>query len=270
MTLRFARDGNGRTFLSRQYAAYPFHVCKMLYQDDVSPGIGTVYAQSCSGGHYEHDTHSIVLDAEEGAEAHFSTQASTIVHSMTGGTARQNMDIRAARGSFLEVLPDPQILFPSASLVTTTRITAAPDAAVLFSDAFLTHDHTQSDLHPQSYRSEIIVMDEAGRRRAVDRVFLDHQAFSTPSPGVTGRFAAQGTLIVIAPASRFNMAGELPPGITDDPNGVMIGTSLLPAGVGRLFRILAEDGASLRTGMFACWRWTRLALTGHEPAQRRK
>lgn len=270
MSLRFSRDGNGRTYLSHQYAAYPFHVCKLLYQDRQAPGMGTVYAQSCSGGLYEHDRHSISLVAEEGAEAHFSTQASTVVHSMTGGTARQDIDIRAAQSSFLEVLPDPQILFPGAGFATATRIAVGPGAAVMFSDAFLTHDPSHAGGIPQSYRSEIVITDLGSKRRAIDRVFLDRQTFTSPSPGVMGQFAAQGTLLVIADPARLCKTEMPPPGVREDQRQPLIGTSLLPSGAGRIFRILAADGASLRQAMQSCWRWSRLALTGVEPEGRRK
>ncbi len=71
--LAFAKDGRGRTFLSRQYAGYPFHVCKTLYEDDALPGMGTIYTQSSAGGLYEHDRHAIEILSKAGAQAHVTT-----------------------------------------------------------------------------------------------------------------------------------------------------------------------------------------------------
>src|SRR5437763_6374150 len=63
LALEFSRDPRGRTFLSRQYAAYPFHICRTQYLDARSE-LATVYIQSCSGGLYENDRLQIEVAAQ--------------------------------------------------------------------------------------------------------------------------------------------------------------------------------------------------------------
>jgi urease accessory protein len=268
LALAFTRDTRGRTFLSRQFAGYPFHVCKTLYEDDALPGMGTIYTQSCAGGVYEHDRHLIEITAKAGAQAHVTTQASTIVHSMVQGSAVQDTIIRADAGSFLEVLPDPQILFPQASYSGTARIIANDGAVVVFSESFLTHDPDESARMPRAYASEIIVERSDGKLLAIDRLKLDADTFRQPAPGTLGKFRCCGTLLVIAPG-RMPLSGA-PPGITATDDGFALGMSLLPHGAGYLFRVLACDGVRLKRALFHCWSWSRLALIGTAPQARRK
>lgn len=268
LSLTFAPDPRGRTFLARQFASYPFHVCKVLYDDADRQGMGTIYTQSSAGGLFEHDRHLIEIAANEGAEAHVTTQASTIVHSMKAGVARQTTSIFAGGESFLEVLPDPQILFPQSSYEGISRIHMAEGATCIVSDSFLTHDPTGNGGMPLRYRSEIIVENGSGRAIAIDRLQVDEQAFHNPAPGVMGLFKACGTMLVLSPrrASALDISS-----IADvTPAGALIGTSLLPSDAGHLFRILAADGAELKRSMFACWSVARTALVGRAPIARRK
>lgn len=260
------KDSRGRTFLSRQFASYPFHVCKVLYQDDALPGLGTIYTQSCAGGLYEHDRHSVEITANAGSQVHVTTQASTIVHSMNHGRAVQDTAIRAEPGSYLEVLPDPQILFPHSSYSGTTRLTACDGSAVLFSESFLTHDPNGEGRLPHAYRSEIAIERPDGKLLALERMNLGQEAFEASVPGVLGGFGACGTLLVIAP-------GRMPlarPTLEFTADGSKIGMSALPHGAGHFFRVLAADGVRLKSALFHCWSWCRAALTGSSPQARRK
>ncbi|HZF35124.1 MAG TPA: urease accessory protein UreD, partial [Candidatus Angelobacter sp.] len=80
--ITFARDPGGRTYVRRQHVSYPYHVCRALTFAGDPPGMATLYLQSCAGGIYRDDRLRERIVAEEGAAAHLTTQASTIVHSM--------------------------------------------------------------------------------------------------------------------------------------------------------------------------------------------
>lgn len=270
LAVDFASDATGRTFLRRQYAGYPFHVCKLLYQDTHCPGLGTLYAQSCSGGIYQDDHHSVDIVARPGAQAHVTTQASTIVHSMPKGVAIQDVRLVAEPGAYLEFLPDPQILFPESCLRASARIAAGADAVVVFSDSFLCHDPQGAGRLPGSYRSEITVTDDTGRVLAIDRLVLDSQTFAGRLPGVLGAFRAQGTLMLV---SRSALPAESVASLqraTGPHDEALVGMSELPNGAGWMFRILAADGLALRRAMHACWHSIRCTLKGHAPMPRRK
>lgn len=268
LSLTFAPDPQGRTFLARQFASYPFHVCKVLYDDVDRQGMGTIYTQSSAGGLYEHDRHLIEIVAGEGAEAHVTTQASTIVHSMKSGVARQTATINVGPGSFLEVLPDPQILFPQSSYEGISRIRMAEGGTCIVSDSFLTHDPLARGSMPLRYCNEIIVENGDGRAIAIDRLHIDEQTFHNPSPGVMGRFKACATMMVLLPSHACSLDFSDLADVSLD--GALIGTSVLPSNAGHLVRILAVDGVQLKQSMFACWSVVRTTMLGRAPTKRRK
>jgi len=270
LDLAFAADADGRSYLHRQYASYPFHVCRVHYHDKDHPGLATLYVQSCSGGIYEDDRLDVTLAAAEGAEAYVSTQAATVVHSMPSGSASQRVRIECEIGSYLEYLPDPQILFPGSRCRSEIAVRLSGDAVSLVSDSFLTHDPAGRDEMFSAYFSEIVVEDETGKALAIDRLKVDGQAFRESCPGISGRFKAQGTLIVAGldfPMS--GVAAELHK-IRLDRDVALIGCSLLPNSAGILVRVLAADGAALKLALHQAWCAARLALKGSVPQERRK
>ena len=119
--LEFACDAGGATYLHRQRVGYPFHVGRSLKMAGDPAGMPTLYLQSCSGGIFEGDELRLRIAAGEGAAAHVATAASTVVHSMVGRSASQQVEIHAQTGSLLEYLPDPAILFPHAKLASGVR-----------------------------------------------------------------------------------------------------------------------------------------------------
>ena len=155
LDLAFAADGDSRTYVQRQYASYPFHVCRVHYHDKDHPGLATLYVQSCSGGIYEDDRLDLTLSTAQGAEAHVSTPAATVVHSMSAGSAIQRVRIACEGGSYLEYLPDPQILFPGSRCRSEIAVRLSGDAVALVSDRSshtIQRDETACS-HPISARS---------------------------------------------------------------------------------------------------------------------
>ena len=194
LDLAFGADADGRSFLRRQYASYPFHVCRPQFQDRTLPGLATLYLQSCSGGLYEDDRLDVGIAMGHGAEAHVSTQAATVVHTMPNGHAEQTVRLRAEAGSYLEYLPDPQILFPGSRCRSTISVALGGDGIAVVSDSFLQHDPTGKDGTFAAYCSEIVIGTADGEVLAIDRLKVDGGAFQAKQPGVSGVFAAQGRL----------------------------------------------------------------------------
>ena len=67
LALTFSCDGDGRTYLDRQFASYPFHVCRPHYFPHDAPGMATLYVQSSAGGLYQEDAHDIEIVAKDDA-----------------------------------------------------------------------------------------------------------------------------------------------------------------------------------------------------------
>ena len=178
LDLGFAVDADGRSYVHRQYASYPFHVCRVHYHDKDHPGLATLYVQSCSGGIYEDDRLDVTLAAARGAEAYVSTQAATVVHSMPSGSASQRVRIECEGGSFLEYLPDPQILFPGSRCRSEIAVRLSGDAVALVSNSFLSHDPAGRDEHIRG-------LFQRDRRRRRNRQGSRHRSIEGERRGVS-------------------------------------------------------------------------------------
>lgn len=270
LSVEFATDPSGRTYLHRQFAAYPFHVCRPLYLDAGSPGLSTLYIQSCSGGLYEHERLSASIVAAPRTEAHVTTQAPTVVHSMRNGSADQDVVLEAQDGAYLEYLPDPQILFPGSRCVSVIKARVAETATVLMWDSFLNHDPDGLGRFYAGYTSVVEVLDLGGKLLAVDRLKLAPALAPLYAIGTNGAFNVQGTIIVASRDARLEeIVGALRQ--LDMPYALATsGVSRLPNTAGLIVRVLACDGAMLARVMTEIWCMMRRALRGSLPGARRK
>lgn len=268
--IEFARAPAGETFLCRQHAAYPYHLCRPHRFAGDPEGMATLYTQSCAGGIYAGDRLEERITVRRDARAQVTTQAASIVHSMVGSSAAQSIRIDAEPGSFVEYLPDPLILFPQASLETKLTIAVAESATVIACDAFLMHDPDARGGAFDRLATEIVAEASDGTLLALDRLEIAGAALQRGLAGIAGAYRAHGALWIL---SRERPAEELVEALRErlaEVAGIYAGASLLPNQAGAAVRLLAEDGVALRAGLFAAWAAARLALTGRLPEPRRK
>ena len=267
----FAPDSGGKSYLARQYACYPFHLCRAQYLDPDLPEMASLYVQTSAGGIYAGDRLDVEIRTEAGARAHVTTQASSIAYRMPDGEARQRIRLSGGPGSLLEYLPDPTILFPEARLRSATTLEPAPGALIIAGDSFLPHDPDGAG-RPFAYcAGETRVVDPEGRLLSLDRFHFDGAAWTSGAAGVNGERLMQGTLLAAGDAAAPETLLEaLREGLAKAPPAVYAAASALPNRCGAWARLLAADGAELTETMHALWVALRAAVTGHPPARRRK
>lgn len=270
LELVFKRAGSGKTFIDGQYSSYPFHVCRALYLDDAVPGMATVYTQSSSGGLYTQDCLRATMHVGTQAQAHLTTQASTIVHRATRGVAEQEVFIEVEEGALAEYLPDPVILLPDADLVSRLRVRAEHSATVILFDAFLGHDPDGKGRPFGGMHSEVVIENKAGRSLVIDRFQATGRDLANPAPGITGGYGCQGTVMAFCPSHDMVRLLEASRTVAAACKDVAIGTSFLPGACGVWARIMAQDGADLKEAMIRVWTCLRTELTGSPPEIRRK
>ncbi|MGI9302510.1 MAG: urease accessory protein UreD [Gammaproteobacteria bacterium] len=270
LRLVFSADPNRRTYLHRQRASYPFHVCRALYLDPDLPGMATIYAQSSSGGIYEGERLSVDVRACPQARAHITTQASTIVHEMSTGEAHHEINLIAESDSLIEYLPDPLILFPDARLHSMTTVEITRGATVILGDAFLSHDPEDRGRSFDLLENELAIRDSSGRLLVRDRFRVTGQQLKKGQPGITGEHSHVAT--VVAATERLP-ADVLSSAMRDALNAcpdVYAGISALPDDAGVWARLLATHGAPLKSAVTDLWSALRYQLTGAAPGRRRK
>ncbi len=272
--LAFRRAPDGHTFIAHQRSGYPFHICRPHRDEGDPAGMATMYLQSVSGGVFEHDRLTMDFAAEARAAVHLTSQASTIVHAMTGGEARIATTLEAGPGAVLEYLPEATILFPGAALVSTTRVRAARDAVVLVGESFIAHD---PDGGPEGcaapfrqVTTDVLLEDDGGALLARDRQAMSGTAFQAMSIGRDPAFTSCGTVFLWAPTADLPaLQGAIDDAIAALPD-VYAGVSPLPGGCGLSLRFVAVDGVSLQAAWRAGWSAVREVLFGAPPRPRRK
>lgn len=266
----FGRAPGGRTFLRRQFAAYPFHICRPHYFAGDPTDMVTLYLQSLSGGIYEHERLSLAIAAEPGTQAHVTSQASTIVHSMETGHAELAVSIEADDRALVEFLPDPLILFPRARLCSAVKVRRHDGATVICSDAFLAHDPEGADRSFDSLDSRLDVEDWEGRLLARDRFVLTGEMHRSRRSAERRNYGALASIVVLTGSAQLEPLLDTLRSALDGLPETYAGASALPNDCGLRARILSADGASLRVAMHAAWSAVREAVTGVRPQRRRK
>ena len=267
----FATAPGGKSYLARQYASYPFHLCRAQYLDPKLPEMASLYLQTSAGGLYAGDRLSVEISTEAGAKAHVTTQASSLAYRMPNGEARQRIHLSAGPGSLLEYLPDPTILFPEARLRSAIALEPAPGALIIAGDSFLPHDPDGGGRPFAFCAGETRVVGSGGRLLSLDRFHVDGAAWTAGTAGVSGNRHMQGTLVAAGDgAAPEALLEALREELAKAPAAVYGAASTLPNGCGAWARLLAADGAELTETMTLLWSALRASVTGHPPARRRK
>jgi urease accessory protein len=271
LELDFKAGPDGRTYIARQYADYPYHICKAQYLDASPAGMATLYLQSCSGGLFEGDHLSFTVRAGARTGVHLTSQASTIVHSARGGgKANLRGTIIAMPGSLVEYLPDPAILFPSSRLEARLDFQLGKGASVIVSDSFLLHDPSCKGGVPGLLDSTLNVTLADGTLIARDRMRIEGRAWHADRPGIFGQWKCYGIILIFtSEVSCSTLCSEIRDAIS--PMGdVYVGASMLSEARGVCARFLGRDAVPLREAMAAAWKAARKLLCGSQPVPRRK
>ncbi len=268
--LVFSRDPVGRTYVSRQYMPYPFHICRPLYIEHDPPGMATLYVQSCAAGLQQHDDLRTSLVVGSDAQVHYTTATPTIVHSMEEDQAKQETWIEAYPESLTEFLPEPLILFPRSRLRSSLYVSAHESSSVIAGESFLLHDYSGADGVFDWFESELKIQRPGGTALARDRFRITGNLFRERRPGVNGEFVAQGSFVVLA-GEKFTeaMIGAFRDELGSSTD-VYAGVSALRDRCGVWTRLLAPNGLALRGAMTTAWVAARKLLTGLSPTPRRK
>ncbi|PLX75658.1 MAG: urease accessory protein ureD [Azoarcus sp.] len=268
--IAFSKAPSGATYISQQEVGYPFHLGRTLKLPDDPAGMAAVYLQSCSGGIFAGDNLHVRLNAGPGSQAHVSTGAATVVHSMLEQSAHQTVSLIAEAGALLEYLPLTTILFPRTRLHSQVNVTLHPQAIVMLSDAFCFHTPQGANDEFGHYRADMEVRSPCGHLLAGDRLAINGEDLRRHLPGVSDEFEALATFMLIG---RGLPVDKLKAALRDALSGLpgsYVGVSALPNDCGISSRIMGADAVVLRNALHAAWACARQHLTGIKPRVRRK
>lgn len=256
------RTFGGCTHLMRQYTPHPFHITRPFWHPGDPQGMATLYLQSSSGGLYGGDDLGLAVRVGEGAAAHVTTQAATIVHDARGKDAtQQSIALEVEAGGWLEYLPDPAILMSGSALVNRVSATVGEGARLLMADAQLCHDPA-GDGRPFAHLDSRLSLAGPEGARMTDQFTLEGADW----PARTGGARCAGMILAAgSPAAGRAMFDAL-----EEIAGVYAGLSEFAERDFSLLRFLADDGVSMNRALTAAWVAARRVLTGAQPHARRK
>lgn len=266
LSLQFANNIEGKTYLESQYASYPFHICRTQYYDNDPYGMANIYIQSASGGIYENENLSTDVIASAQSHSHVTTQASTIVHSMPNGMAHQNININASDHAYTEYISDPLILFPESNLRSNINVHIDETSTAVIADAFLLHFLNGEDDLFRQFSSSLQIYTEDSELLVKD-VYL-----ANPGNFIHNqrKYISMGTISII---NRANLDDSLLASLQtlmQTNNDIYGGATLLPNHCGIIMKFLAPDGVALKKAMIESWVMIRESLVNIKPKIRRK
>ena len=270
LILDFTKGPDANTYLSHQHGSYPFHICRAQYLDATPRGMATLYMQSCSGGIFRGDDLAVQVSASQAAEAHLTTQASTIVHCTNGVTARQHVHLNIQDGSYLEYCPEPTILFPGAGFCNSVEIKMGSDSAVLLWESFLFHAPEHIPGTFDVLETTATVKDTCGKVLALDRMVVDGDTFLQADVGGMNGMSCLATVMFIAPDSDCLALMDQARIVVQRAPAAYAAVSQLPDRCGFWSRIIAPDPICMRSALAAVWHAIRLDRYRHAPAMRKK
>jgi urease accessory protein len=255
------------TQLVRRRVRWPYALTTSFRLDAAPADMLTIVLQSASGAIVAGDRIAHRIEAGPGAALHVTSQAATAVHAMPVGTwAEDSGQLIVRENAFVELLPEPRVLFPRAELVQRLVIDIERGAVAIVGDGFLTHDPAGHDELFRRLAAETIIRDGTGRVLAVDRLDV-----SGPAIGRSD-WRAHGWLAVLCWPERLDVETAiraLDSALT--PIACLYaGVSPLPHDTGIGVRLAARNGEALRLGVQAAWVSARRLLTGSAPPSRRK
>jgi urease accessory protein len=211
--------------------------------------------QSLAGGIFENDSLNVTIHCRPGSMVHCTSQASTIVHSMSVGRASYRVDIDIENDAFAEFMPDPVILFPGAHFSSSIALRTWPSGELILCDSILAHDPFDSNGSFSQYKSELIVTDESSVLLACDRFTVSGSSFLSKSPGLSGSYSVLGSMYFISRRRDPVIMIRAVRAVLEPMFGIYGGVSEMPNKCGIFIRLLAPNAHARRTNRALHAQW---------------
>lgn len=267
LSLEFAADESGKSFLNAQYASYPYHICRAQYLKNDPTGMANIYIQSASGGIYQNETLTTNVIAHPKSSSHVTTQASTIVHSMPEGSSSQNINIEAKNDSYTEYYSDPLILFPQSELNSNIKLVIDKTSTAIIIDGFITHALDYNKVNFRQLNSNFSIYNPQNKLLVRDIYSVTPENLN---PFGKIKFIGMGTITLVSSEHCNNELIEKIQRDLKSNTNIFGGATKLPNNAGLLIKFLIPEGYLLKEMSLYYWKMIRNSIFGIEPITRRK
>lgn len=211
-SLTFRRAG-GKTVIAEAFAASPLRLLAPRNHGHAA----WVFLANLGGGLVDGDRVDVRVHAEADTDALVSTQSATKVYRSPSGCS-QRLEVRAAEGAAIAIVPDPLICFAGARYEQVIDVSLAAEASLVLFDAYTSGRAARGERWQfEQFQSRTTIARE-GRNDIVEATRLD-SSFG-PIAQRMGRFDAVAWLVAIGPrfeGVRSAMLAPLPFPSPGDP-----------------------------------------------------
>lgn len=261
LSMRLARDRQGRTRLVERRQQYPLTTTAVLPMQD-GPG-ALIYVQNAAGAVFGGDRLHVDVSMEPGTALCLSTPSATRLQGDT--LSVQTVKVSVGEDAFFESIPDMLIPHPNAVYRQQTCLDLAPGACAILAETLAPGRVARGERHAYRSVSLQLLVSFSGCP-----VLRDASGFrpGEADPTLEGSLAGEGyvgSLFVLTQAGHADdMADHIGKTLADVP-GVYGGASALASGHGAVARFLALDAPTLRLATHVVWDAARQHMRG-EPA----
>lgn len=247
--LRLCCDRNHQTFVSRQYAAYPFRLSNAFRLDLKDPNRAYLYIMNTSPGLLAGDKLRVSVQLEVNANLYLTDQSATKVHSMPpDAIAQVSYTISVGAGAKLEFIPEPLILYADSRLEQITQVTLHPTGQLFLSELILPGRLARNEFYQfHSYFNHLQVMSSEGELLFCDAMRLQGKLNTFKNHLLFAAMPVMANIITVLPSINLK---ELVADIDSFPLlhalKLTAGNSLLPNCNGLLIRVIADSVSSLK------------------------
>lgn len=247
------RHGNGqrleRSFVSHQYATYPFRLSNNLSLAPSDSNRVYAYIMNAGPGLLAGDDLQVVVEVCDRASLYLTDQSATKVHSKphAASPAQMTHTLTVGRQAYLEYVPEPIIFFPDAALKQKTQITLHPQGRLFLSEVVVPGRLARGEFYEfEQFDSHLQIKSPEGTLRFVDRLKLPGKSNPFRDHAFLSDYPILGSFIIIAPeidlASFFQSVED----IDISSNTLQFGSSPLPNCHGLLVRAMSTQTSVLK------------------------
>ncbi|WP_028547319.1 urease accessory protein UreD [Paenibacillus sp. UNC451MF] len=276
-------DVDGTTRLGDRFHSYPLKIAKAFPFDEGQQG---VYVMDASPGIMSGDAYELAWRFGENTKVFITNQSYTKVHPMLRDAyghysdvpSQQTQKLQLLRGSYVEYLPEPLMLYKDASFSSHTEVRMEKDSTLLMSEIICPGRTHRGELFQyQQFKNEIsVVYEDEWIYCAKQRIEPSSQRLQ--SIGGWGDFTHYGTLYVFSERTDAAFADSLRDYL-DEINGaesLSVGGSTLFYGVSRTYKygvivsVMGSKVYELQDFLEKAWKFARGRLFSRNPFILRK
>ncbi|MBE9077138.1 urease accessory protein UreD [Romeria aff. gracilis LEGE 07310] len=249
LELQIGCDRNFQSFISHQYAAYPFRLSRCFRLDTDRPQRAYLYLMNASPGLLAQDRIETTIKLNDFTQLYLTDQAALKVHSMpaSGTSAQVVQHIQIGKKACLEYVPEPIILYADAEFNQRSRLTLHPTGQLFWSEIILPGRLARQEWYQfRHYRSRLQVVHSDGTPLFTDAMFLAGQTNPFKDRPLFSALPAIANLITVLPETDLTPLTDLLSSHSPSVQRLQAEHSRLPNCNGLLIRAIADSASTLK------------------------